>query len=672
MSTARGRALKAHQALLNGSGKLGYFEERGITREAVKRAGIGYEPEVRFRGRNGREYKGPAFTYPCITKDGNLLGIHNKSEARNRDGRRWQRWGGYADNLPSRGHGKRPDDPAKVIPFGLETLKDLPDGSLVVLCCGEEDALVLRQTGYTALSQPGAGLLEPVYARELAEFKVVVFYDAGEEPVACRDALKIQKAGAKRVRVVQWPPDSPNGADINARLIEDPKAIEDWVASMIEAASPVSANSGECTHRRGQPDRYGDGEEARSSKTRATVGRRLSEVVAQHVEWLWDKRIPLGKLTVMEGDPDNGKSALTTDFTARVSVGRPWPDGAPSEAGGVVLLNAEDGVADTIRPRVDAACGDADKVLDLATVPDGDSERLISIPEDLDLIQQGIERVGAKLVVVDPLMAFLSSDVNSHRDQDVRRALAPLAKLAEETGVAVVVVRHLNKASGGSPIYRGGGSIGIVGAARSALLVAKHPEDENLRVLARVKGNLAPPAASLAFKLIEATNGAVRVEWKGETSYSAAALLAAPADPEERSALDEAVQFLRETLRERPVWSVEVKKEARKAEISEATLRRAKTALGIRSNKEADGSWSWALPQQGVQGGQDIPKAPGNEHLEHLGHLPIDTPITQARDGQGVQGGQTPDGACIHGYLGGKGCYLCDPDHPFRRKEGAT
>jgi hypothetical protein len=134
--------------------------------------------------------------------------------------------------------------------------------------------------------------------------------------------------------------------------------------------------------------------------------------------------------------------------------------------------------------------------------------------------------------VIDPLMAFLSGDVNSHRDQDVRRALAPLAKLAEETGTAVVVVRHLNKGSGDNPLYRGGGSIGIVGAARSALLVAQHPEDEGRRVLASLKSNLAKPAPSLAFMLAEAANGAVKVEWKGETPLDAAALLAAPADDE--------------------------------------------------------------------------------------------------------------------------------------------
>jgi hypothetical protein len=355
----------------------------------------------------------------------------------------------------------------------------------------------------------------------------------------------------------------------------------------------------------------------------APVGRLLSEVEPEKVEWLWQGRVPKGKLTVIDGDPGTGKSAATTDLAARVSVGRPWPDGAPCEAAGVVICNAEDGAADTIRPRLDTAGGDASRVLELATVPDGDGERLISIPEDLAVIRRGIEQVEAGLVVVDPLMAFLSDKVNSHRDQDVRRALAPLSKLAEETGAAVVVVRHLNKTSGGNPLYRGGGSIGIVGAARSALLVAEHPEDEGRRILARIKGNLAKPVPSLAFALTEAPNGAVRVEWKGETAHTAAALLAAPTDPEEKSALAEASEFLRDVLRRGPVWSVQVKEQARDAGISEFTLKRAKSALGVISEKEGDGSWSWRLPDQASKGIADTP-ASGDDPLDPLDSLPID------------------------------------------------
>ena len=173
---AREEAIQAHRALLNG-GKLSYFEQRGISAETVRVAWIGYDASS------------GAFTYPCIAKSHGLLGIHYKGEWREENGKRRQWWGAYAEDLPAKGHGKKPDDPAKVIPFGLETLGNLKPGSLVVMCCGEEDALSVRQAGYTGVSQPGAGLLEPVYAKAFEGLEVVVFFDAGDEHEARLDAL---------------------------------------------------------------------------------------------------------------------------------------------------------------------------------------------------------------------------------------------------------------------------------------------------------------------------------------------------------------------------------------------------------------------------------------------------------------------------------------------------
>ena len=330
-------------------------------------------------------------------------------------------------------------------------------------------------------------------------------------------------------------------------------------------------------------------------------GVLLSEVRPERVRWLWDRRIALGKLNLVDGDPGTGKSAATTDLAARVSVGKPWPDGAECKVGGVVILSAEDGLADTIRPRFDAAGGDPSKAVAVSTVPDGEgNERQIAIPDDLHVIEAAIERVGALLVVVDPLMAFLPGDVNSHRDQDVRRALAPLARLAERTGAAVVVVRHLNKGTGGNALYRGGGSIGIVGAARSGLLIAKHPEDDGRRVLASIKSNLAAPAPSLVFGLSGTVSGAVRVDWKGESSLDACALLSAPTDPEERSALEEAKDFIQDILDDGPVAAKDAESEGRQAGIEPRTLKRAKQKLGVVSERQGGigerGSWYWRLP----------------------------------------------------------------------------
>lgn len=333
------------------------------------------------------------------------------------------------------------------------------------------------------------------------------------------------------------------------------------------------------------------------------TGVLLSEVVPERVRWLWEGRIALGKLNLVDGDPGTGKSAATTDLAARVSVGKPWPDGSECEAGGVVILSAEDGLADTIRPRFDAAGGDPTRAVAVSTVPDEEgNERQLSIPGDLHIIEAAIERVGAVLVIVDPLMAFLPGEVNSHRDQDVRRALAPLARLAERTGAAIVVIRHLNKATGGNALYRGGGSIGIVGAARSGLLIAKHPEDDGRRVLASIKSNLAAPAPSLVFGLSSTESGAVRVDWKGGSNLDAAALLSAPTDHEERSTLANAQELLREVLADGPETVAELRKQANEAGISWRTVERAKAALGVQAMREGEsgkrggGTWVWALP----------------------------------------------------------------------------
>jgi hypothetical protein len=242
--TARERVIRAHRALLNGSDKLSYFEERGISAETVRAAWVGYDAAS------------GAFTYPCIARAGGLLGIHYKSAQRNEKGKRQQWWGGFAENLPPKRHGKKPADPAKVIPFGLETLRDLKPGSLVVLCCGEEDTLSVRQAGYVTVSQPGAGLLEPVYAREFDGLEVVVFYDAGEEHEARLDALKLLEAGARGARVVQWSKDEPHGSDVNGKLVEDPDNFERWLAKMIASAKPPTSVVADVGNREGEPDAY--------------------------------------------------------------------------------------------------------------------------------------------------------------------------------------------------------------------------------------------------------------------------------------------------------------------------------------------------------------------------------------------------------------------------------
>jgi len=205
-----------------------------------------------------------------------------------------------------------------------------------------------------------------------------------------------------------------------------------------------------------------------------------------------------------------------------------------------------------------------------------------------------VTEVGAALVVVDPLAAYLGGEVDGHRDQHVRRALHPLAALADRAGAAVVVIRHLRKSASADPLYRGGGSIGIVAAARSALLVARDPEDEHRRVLAPVKNNLSAPAPSLAWRLV-AEGDVARVAWEGESPHDARALLAVPADPQERTERDGAREWLEEALAGGAMPVRDLKREAAAAG-SWRTVERAKPAAGVEPLKSGWGTgWLWRL-----------------------------------------------------------------------------
>lgn len=311
---------------------------------------------------------------------------------------------------------------------------------------------------------------------------------------------------------------------------------------------------------------------------------RLSEVESELVQWLWDGRIPLAKLSLLEGHPGIGKSHLTLDFAARVTIGRAFPgDEDGHERGNVVILTAEDGLGDTVKPRLLAAGGNPKRVIVVNGFRmNGDDLRLPIIPDDIPAIQRIVAEEGAVLVVVDPLAAFLASGVNSWRDHDVRRALTPLAMLADETGAAVKVVRHLTKSPTGGAITAGGGSIGMIGAARAAMLVAVDPEDESRRVLAVVKSNLAVKPPSLSFRLESTPDGRSRIAWCGSSSHSADALIAAQRDDGERGALDVAMEFLRAHLADHAAHSKkDVLSAARSEGIATRTLERAAAKLNV-------------------------------------------------------------------------------------------
>ncbi|HSS23159.1 MAG TPA: AAA family ATPase, partial [Mycobacterium sp.] len=314
---------------------------------------------------------------------------------------------------------------------------------------------------------------------------------------------------------------------------------------------------------------------------------RLADVQPERVSWLWNGRIPLGKLVTLDGDPGLGKSTLAVDMGARVTTGGTWPDGSVCEhPGAVLIMSAEDGLADTVRPRFDAAGADVTKVHAVEGVPllDEHGERTLRPPTlaDIAALDEAVNRTGARLLVIDVVMAYLPVGTDSHKDQDIRRVLSRLAALADRTSCTVLLLRHLNKASGRDPLYRGGGSIGIVGAARAGLLVAPDPDDPERRVLASVKSNLGPPPESLMYRLVGAGDyGVARVQWEGETTHTARTLLSEPADADD-DAKSEAERWLRDYLTEQgAAASKTAKAEAAKVGIRERTLQRAVNSLGV-------------------------------------------------------------------------------------------
>ncbi|MBI4502915.1 MAG: bifunctional DNA primase/polymerase [Gemmatimonadetes bacterium] len=348
--------------------------------------------------------------------------------------------------------------------------------------------------------------------------------------------------------------------------------------------------------------RYPEGAPAPTSTLAITA---FADIEPEVVRWLWPKVIPYGKLTLLIGDPGQGKSFLTVDLAARVSVGGTLPDGSTVDAADVLLVFCEDGAGDTVKPRLKAAGADERRVHEVTVTGRDGAPRLLVVPDDLPPLQVVIEKTGARLVVLDPISAFLGEKVDSWKDDQVRRALVPISHLAEATGAAIVAILHLNKKSSANAVHRAMGSVAFTGVARSVFMAGPHPEDKELelrdqrKVFAPVKMNLTQAPRSRVFRIVEA-EGVARVLWEDETRHSAEDVLTSQmgvqATPE--GALETALQFLRETLAGGPRPAKEIFDLAKGQEISDVTLRRAADRGVIkRQEKDVTGKrcWTWAL-----------------------------------------------------------------------------
>jgi hypothetical protein len=329
---------------------------------------------------------------------------------------------------------------------------------------------------------------------------------------------------------------------------------------------------------------------------------RAGEVAAEPLRWLWPGRIALGKLTLIAGDPDQGKSVLTVDLAARVSRGAPWPvDGAACPRGEVLLVSDEDNAADTVRPRLDAAGADLGAVHILqAVAPQGEGARRLDLHHDLSALAGFLAaHPGVRLVCLDPLSAYLG-DADNHGQAALRATLQPLGALAARAGVAIVAVLHHNKAGPrAGAMRRVSGSLAFVAIARASFLVTRDPSRPDRRLLLPSKNNLGQDSRGLAYRLTPGPNGAPRIAWEPDfvTITADQALAGArPEDPQPEQS--EAAAWLRELLAEGSLPAAEVRRAAARAGLAWRTVHRAKKAAGIASRREGFGrqaTYTWHL-----------------------------------------------------------------------------
>ncbi len=344
-----------------------------------------------------------------------------------------------------------------------------------------------------------------------------------------------------------------------------------------------------------------------------------ADVQPDAVRWWWRGRLALGKLTVLEGEPDVGKSTILLDLAARVSRGHSMPDGtdAPEGPGDVVILAAaEDGVADTIVPRLTAAGADLARVHVWRGTPGPDGYlRGFELEHDLAALEAFVAARRARLIVVDALMAAMPAGSGTNRDPDTRRLLHPFASLAERTGAVAIVNRHHRKGAG-KAIERGGGSVAIGAVARAVLAVVRDDDDETgeRRLLGVVKANLLPEVekASTAYRIVGAQidggGGRVietsRIDWLGSDERRIRDLLHRADDEAGGGEAKDCATAIRELLADGPRSAKEAETDLRGQGFSASTIRRARERVGITRDAETifrdgfgpGGVWMWRLP----------------------------------------------------------------------------
>ena len=319
----------------------------------------------------------------------------------------------------------------------------------------------------------------------------------------------------------------------------------------------------------------------------------MEQVEVEKIDWLLYPFIPFGKVTIVQGDPGEGKTTMVLQIIAKLTKGEAvLPSGSDEpaleektmdlEPVNVIYQTAEDGLGDTIKPRLLSAGADCSRVM----VIDDNDQALTMMDARLE---EAIIKTKARLVVLDPIQGFLGAAVDMHRANEIRPLMKRVAVLAEKYHCAIILIGHMNKNSNGKSSYRGLGSIDFQAAARSVLIVGRIKDEPEIRVVCHVKSSLAPEGKSIAFRLDKDTG----FEWIGEYDISADDLLSGDNRGQKIHA---AKEFLKEVLVSGSVAQTKVAEEAESRGIKKKTLWNAKKELEIDSVKIGN-QWFWMLPE---------------------------------------------------------------------------
>lgn len=477
-------------------------------------------------------------------------------------------------------------------PHPLYRVAELPPDGLVFICEGEKATDAAWSIGLVATTSGGKSSAGGADWRPLSGRDCVILPDndkAGREyAVTVAEALAALNPPA-RVRICELP-GLPAGGDIvefvGARDSREDEEIRAELLGLIERAA---------MQERAAPAGPGDG-----------FGPQVvcfADIEPRPIRWLWPGRIPLGRMTLLVGRPGAGKTFLCAAIASVVSRGATWPDGHPCERGSVIVVCSEDDRHDTLRPRLDAADADVRRVYHFATVarPGENGERCEELYRLDDVAS--LERVlqshrDVKLIVVDPVGSFIGGRTDAHRDNEVRAVLAPVAKLAETYGAALLVVAHPRKSAADHADDTALGSRAFSGLARAVWHLTPDPHDDRRRLLLPGKTNLSEKASGLAF-VICGTPAAVAFE-RDPVAMSADDAIAAERaargpEPDRRSA---AADWLADQLQHGPVPAGALKRDATEAGFVWKTVQRAADELDIRRHKGGFGTgWVWSLPK---------------------------------------------------------------------------